>query len=317
MHWDNTKSGAGSPPSLGNLTTSNSQVLTRAYNGFGSLTDIYSPEVRTHVTYGPHPSDPDNPGPYPTGIDYAYGSPFQRSWTYSWGNYYRGALASKTDDNNNLTTSYGFDALNRSTDVDEAGIRKTHATYDDVNRMVTVSKDLRTYGDGDLESITSYDMLGRVTQVQTSDGVTLSGSNGINVETSYANVSGGHWVVTSTPYRTTGDHPTLEWTCTLYDVMNRVTSVAMYTGTAAPTDCTSATSRTGNTVTSYDINSTGAVTTTTDPAGKARSQYIDGLKRLTKVIEDPGGHNYETDYAYDVLDNLKTVTQGSQTRTAR
>jgi len=63
MHWDNTKPGAGTAPSLGNLTTSNSQVLTRAYNGFGSLTDIYSPEVRTHVTYGPHPSDPNNPGP--------------------------------------------------------------------------------------------------------------------------------------------------------------------------------------------------------------------------------------------------------------
>src|SRR6185437_13287251 len=37
--------------------------------------------------------------------------------------------------------------------------------------------------------------------------------------------------------------------------------------------------------------------------------------RLTTVLEDPAGLKYTTSYQYDVLDNLKVVTQGSQTRT--
>lgn len=40
----------------------------------------------------------------------------------------------------------------------------------------------------------------------------------------------------------------------------------------------------------------------------------DALGRLAQVTEDPttGGLNYLTAYTYDVLGNLRTVTQGTQ-----
>jgi RHS repeat-associated protein len=41
----------------------------------------------------------------------------------------------------------------------------------------------------------------------------------------------------------------------------------------------------------------------------------DALGRLSSVVEDPSGLNYQTSYSYDTLDNLTTVSQGAQTRT--
>ena len=52
----------------------------------------------------------------------------------------------------------------------------------------------------------------------------------------------------------------------------------------------------------------------TDQAGKQRQSTMDGLGRLTQVVEDPNGLNYLTTYSYDTLDNLTTVSQGNQTR---
>ena len=53
----------------------------------------------------------------------------------------------------------------------------------------------------------------------------------------------------------------------------------------------------------------GNCQTTTDERGKKRISCFDALGRLVQVFEDPTGLNYETDYGYDVLDNLISVTQ--------
>jgi RHS repeat-associated protein len=53
----------------------------------------------------------------------------------------------------------------------------------------------------------------------------------------------------------------------------------------------------------------GACSTTTDPALKARETCSDAFGRLIQVLEDPAGLNYETDYTYDVLNNLLTINQ--------
>jgi YD repeat-containing protein len=55
----------------------------------------------------------------------------------------------------------------------------------------------------------------------------------------------------------------------------------------------------------------------TDQASKQRKSVTDALGRLKTVYEpDSGGTlNVNTDYTYDVLNNLLTVSQGSQTRT--
>jgi YD repeat-containing protein len=59
----------------------------------------------------------------------------------------------------------------------------------------------------------------------------------------------------------------------------------------------------------------GNCKTVTDEAQKARKSCYDGFGRLTGVWEDPAGANYETDYQYDLLNNLTLVTQsGSRQR---
>ena len=65
-------------------------------------------------------------------------------------------------------------------------------------------------------------------------------------------------------------------------------------------------------VTSYS----GTTVTVTDQDQKSRKSDTDALGRLTNVWEDanPNGLNYETGYQYDVLGNLRQVTQGSQQR---
>jgi YD repeat-containing protein len=56
--------------------------------------------------------------------------------------------------------------------------------------------------------------------------------------------------------------------------------------------------------------------TVADEAGKTRETCADGLGRLNEVIENPGGLNYQTNYTYDVLDDLTGVVQsGSRQRT--
>jgi RHS repeat-associated protein len=286
--WDNVK--AGSLPSLGGLTSSNSQVLTRTYDARGNLTDVYEPEVRTHTTY-------DSFGNV-SQVYKGYGSAAQRATQFSW-NSTGVALISKTDVDNNNQITYTYDNIGRQRSADEGGLRKSVTTYEDANRTVGVANDLRAYMDGKLQSITSYDQLGRVVLQQRNDG--------IKVQTSYVNQPGGARVITSTPYRNTSD-TTLEWKCTQNDTAGRVTAVAMFKGSAAPTDCASTANRTGVTQTGYDAD----WTIVTDPAGKSRKIRNDGLGRIVEIVEDPSGLNYSTTYTYDALDNLRTVTQGTQ-----
>jgi hypothetical protein len=54
------------------------------------------------------------------------------------------------------------------------------------------------------------------------------------------------------------------------------------------------------------VNTTyvGNTVTVSDPAGKSRKSVTDALGRLLEVYEDPAGLNYQTAYAYDMLDNL-------------
>ena len=97
---------------------------------------------------------------------------------------------------------------------------------------------------------------------------------------------------------------------TNYDPLNRPTSVVEQDGSILTT--------------TYDQTNTknsGVCSTVTDEVGNSRQSCVDGLGRTTGVWEDPGlsPHlNYETDYAYDALNNLLSVTQnGSNSTYAR
>jgi RHS repeat-associated protein len=301
--WDSKK--ALNLPGLGQLDGSNSQVLSRAYDSYGNLVDIFEPEMRTHISY--------DSGNVVTGVTKGYQTSAPRSFQYSWLNGV--ALGSKIDlDNTTISaTVYTYDDVGRQLTMRVPNRKLTTTAYDDANRKVTVTSDLRYYEDGKLQTITHYDQLGRVTLAQKSDGAVLNGdTDGIKVNTIYIQPSSsGRRVIASTPYRNTDfSDPTVEWTCTQYDQLDRVTMVAMFKGSSAPTDCGSSTNRTGVTTTVYNAE----LTTITDPASKVRAEWRDGLGRLAGVVEDPSGLNYSTTYDYDPLDNLYQVTQGSQQR---
>ena len=116
---------------------------------------------------------------------------------------------------------------------------------------------------------------------------------------------------------------------TVYDPDDRVQSVSNpHISTSSPTDgITTYSSYDGldrPTLVTEQDNSTvttayaGNCKTVTDEVQKARQTCIDGFGRVLKVFEDPGTAphlNYETDYGYDLLDNLTSVVQsGSRNR---
>jgi RHS repeat-associated protein len=129
-------------------------------------------------------------------------------------------------------------------------------------------------------SDTKYDALGRVSQTsnpycaQTGDLSVLPSANTLGLCSS----------------ETAG----VQWTTTTYDALSRVTSVT--TPDSAHVD----TAYLGNKV------------TVTDQVGKQRSSQTDALGRLVQVNEAPNVStvNYQTNYTYDVLNNLIRVRQG-------
>jgi YD repeat-containing protein len=193
-------------------------------------------------------------------------------------------------DANSVTTAYAYnDNLERLTQVRRAagvsGVEnQTNYIYPDANH-VYVYTDQQTTADGALRVDTVYDGLGRVSaRLQYGDPAGV-----IKTETTYDAL--GRVYSVSNPYR---PRETVYWTTTSYDALGRVTSVM--------------TSGDGATVTaSY----TGNQSTVTDQAGKKRTNTYDALGRLRVVIEDPGGPlNYGTNYFYDALDDLTSVSQG-------
>jgi len=99
----------------------------------------------------------------------------------------------------------------------------------------------------------------------------------------------------SNSYRPGAENPA--YTTTTYDLSSRVLTMR------TPDNSVVTTNYSGNEI------------TVTDQAGKQRKSVTDGLGRLIQVYEDPAGLNYLTSYGYDVLDNLLTVNQDTQTRT--
>src|SRR5262249_50127204 len=116
----------------------------------------------------------------------------------------------------------------------------------------------------------------------------------------------------SNPFRLTapdGTPGSWEWTTTDYDALSRVKTVTTPDGAFVTTTYS------GNSMTVEDQHDPNDP----DPAkrvGRKRRSETDALGRLTKMTEDPdtGGLNYVTTYLYDVLGNLRKVTQGVQTR---
>lgn len=210
-------------------------------------------------------------------------------------NYLTGKPVDGEDIRGTVNTSFYNDVLGRQTQVIIANNRptlrsQTSIAYDDNNRIVTVTGDLRIYGDNILKSETFYDGLGRTIKSHSYENA----SSYIVSEQKYDAL--GRVYQTSNPYRPSVGEQAI-WTTTTYDALSRVKIIETPDGAQLLK------------------NYSGNVTTVTDQAGKKRRGVTDALGRVTKVIEDPNGQlNYESTYTFDAVNNLRMTVQGEQKR---
>jgi len=213
--------------------------------------------------------------------------------TYAQFDYYLGQPVNGEDANGVVASGSFNDSLDRPKQIRRAvgttAENQTTFAYDDTLRIVAVSSDKDAVNDNLLVSEVEYDQMGRTIAQRQYEG----GSNYIVTKTEYDAL--GRPYKTSSPFRP-WQSETPVWTTTAFDALGRVLTVT------TPDNAVVGTSYSGNSV------------TVTDQAGKARKSVTDALGRLIEVYEDPAGFNYQTSYLYDSLDNLVTVTQGSQQR---
>lgn len=198
-----------------------------------------------------------------------------------------GLLTSFTDENGQPYT-YSYESLMlRLSEGDHPDGGKTLFTYPDT-LTVTRQRLITATPSAVYDSYTAkFDGLGRPVQTKQ---VIPSGT--VLTDTTYDVV--GRVASVSNPYYQGSNHstdPTYGITSTQYDALSRVTRTTKQDGSF--------------TTVTYN----GICTIATDEAGKARKSCADALGRMTTVYEDPSGLNYETDYQYDVLNNLLRVDQ--------
>ncbi|MGH9968944.1 MAG: RHS repeat domain-containing protein [Pyrinomonadaceae bacterium] len=211
-----------------------------------------------------------------------------------------GLVTATIDANLNRTTFAYNDPLNRLKQVvraaDDTQVKnQTSYDYQDPVRKIIVTSDLNSFDDNVLKTVMLYDGLGRTTETQQYEG----GTNFIATQTQYDTMGRAHKI--SNPYRP-WQSETPVWTTTTFDALGRVKTVTTPDNAVVTTDYV------GNKVT---------VTDQDQPTGKKRKSVTDALGRLKEVYEDPGSApelNYLTSYGYDALDNLISVSQGSQQR---
>jgi RHS repeat-associated protein len=204
-----------------------------------------------------------------------------------------GSMASFTDPNNRVT-SYNYDLMGRKTHAGFSDGGATDRTFYTASRPFSVTTSKKLDASRNVVSQLIVDGLTRATQtILCEDGATCTQK--IKTDTTYDAL--GRKATLSNPYRTTSDS-TYGLTNYKYDALGRSTLVIPPDGTQT----------TNNISTTYS----GNCTTVTDQFSKSRKSCYDALERLTQVLEDPGTSphlNYETDYAYDALDNLLCVGQ--------
>jgi RHS repeat-associated protein len=195
-------------------------------------------------------------------------------------------------------TAFNYDLMSRPTAVNfPDGGKTTYSYSDSVPYSATVSQLITS----SLTKVSTavHDGLGRVQQTQLTDPDCSSGPVKVDYTYSYdpsppAGTPAGKYATVSNPYCTSADS-TYGITKTRYDALERPIRVIPPDGSDSA----------NNVSTVY----AGNATTVTDQAGAARKTITDALGRMTFVYEDPASANYETDYSYDVLDDLTGVTQ--------
>ena len=311
LNWDSSK--AATAPAI--LDSNSAIRTTRTYSNHGNiLTSTNGRGVQTQYTW-------DANDLYLTKRATAVGATEGRTTTFSF-DPASGLLQSLTDVDNNVTSTFAYDALDRLMLTQEAvGTpvqRNTRYMYEDDSRLrVIVQKDLDA--SRSLVTVTDYDQLGRIRltrQLESGNQSADDDNAGIKVQTRTLTSGALTYMLVSNPFRaaTSGaaaQESGMGWTLTTMDQGQRVQSVQSFDGSALPAPWGNNGSTSGTVQTVYD----GPATTVTDQTGNSRSTMINALSKLSAAIEDPGSLNLITSYSYDALGNLTQVSQGAQTRT--
>jgi RHS repeat-associated protein len=175
-------------------------------------------------------------------------------------------------------------------------VGSTTYNYDDQPNLSksTATQTLNSCGRPLIISEIFYDSLGRKNKTRLQENAT-------STYTFQKYDARGRLFQVSNPYRPPTTEATACYTTTTYDAIGRPTQVETCDGATVGT--------------LYQANET----TVTDQASRTRKTIVDGLGRITQIVENSSGLNGEsshtTTYTYDPMDNLTGVSQGSQTRT--
>lgn len=211
-----------------------------------------------------------------------------------------GLLTSFTDQNLQVS-NYGYDVLGRVTsgsypDGGSIGLQYTDTVPVQISKTVAITSSL------DKVTNSVFDGLGRVSQTQLTDPDCTTGSGLVKADYTYGNdtTQNTHYTTVTTPYCNTPGATFGLPIRTDSDALGRTIKITQADGSIAST--------------SFIPNSTtlNECATATDEAGKSRTSCADALGRMNGVWEDPGTSphlNYETDYGYNLLDDLTSVNQ--------
>lgn len=198
-----------------------------------------------------------------------------------------GLLLQSTDQNGTTNlTNYTYDSRMRPLTVTFPDGGSTTNTYPDPNHINTTTAET---GSTSIVSSVTLDGLGRTTNQST---VTRDACGSSNVDTTYDLL--GRVNTVSNPHCSSMTLSADGITTYSYDELGRNSSTLNPNGTTQGW--------------SYNGNSTTAI----DENGNQHTTVADALGRLTKVLEPNGsspGPSMETDYTYDALNDLLSVTQ--------
>lgn len=227
---------------------------------------------------------------YITGVTYSNGS----TKSFCWG-YEEGRLLSATDENEQITKYQYNDPglLGRITNVDRPGGGRTvysynDGTYDASTNTPSVTTTTEMNGSTNLVTIAARDGMWHTVRT-----ILSSDPDGADIVDTTYNGTGLVASVTN-PYRST---TTPLKTTYQYDVLGRQSLLTHPDGA------------------SIQVQYSGYCTTVKDENGHLRKSCVDGLGRLVQVLEPNPATGLlssgalTTDYAYDVLGNLLSVTQ--------
>jgi RHS repeat-associated protein len=250
-------------------------------------------------------------GAFPTTVT----NDLNQNTTYAY-DFNTGAVTSITDPNLQPTAK-SYDAMARLTQINYPDGGSTAYCYTDEGGA-TCTKSGPPYAVVVTKAITSspvlneistvtFDGLGRLSQTQLNSDpegadYTLTTYDALGRKSQVYNPTRCSSITTNCKSETTWGYTT-----TSYDPLNRATAVTEQDGSVVQM-----------TYDQTNPSSTGVCSTVKDEAGNSRQSCADGLGRMTGVWEDPAHSNYETDYTYDALSNLLSVTQkGSNSANAR